>query len=735
MTLPINTQPTNSALFPGQAQAPTMPAGQPTAVQVPTMPPDTMSVAPQAVPQVPLYPQSSGQGLGGMLESLFSLLGRLVSGLTGFVKRLFAANPGAPSGAVAQTPAFPAPAQPAPLPQPPVGTLPAPVVTTPAPVVTPPAPTPVTPTPVVATPPATTAPAPVVATPTPVVTPPTQVVVPPTTEGQPPVVTVPVNGTAPTAPAPTPATPAPATPAPGTQYQATTPLTAEELAMCQQQGILATPENFKAFITEAQALEGANALGPGSTQTESISELQQLLAGWGYAVAATGQFDQATIDAVTKFKMDNGIAATYKMADGTPGVHPFVDEATKAAMIKKLESGTPVVTPPTQYQGPTPVTPTPVVTPPATEGQPPVVTVPVNTATTPAPTTPVTPAPVTPAPVTPAPGTQYQAAPLAGEELAIAQQQGLLATRENFDTFMKEAQALEAVNALGPGSTQTESISELQQLLAGWGYAVAATGQFDQATVDAVTKFKRDSGVAATYKMADGTPGVHPFIDDATKAAMIKRLETAAPVVAPPTQYQAPTPVTPAPVVTPPTTGQPQVVTVPVTGTPAAPVATPAPVVPPTTNGQPPVVTVSVNGAPVTAPAAPAAPVTVPGSQYQAVGLSAEEQAIAQQQGIQASRENFDAFMREAQAIEAERAIGPGSTERDAITELQGLMAGWGYAVAATGAFDAATEAALVKFKQDNGLAASYRLADGSPAYHPFIDAATKAKMVQKLGG
>ena len=66
---------------------------------------------------------------------------------------------------------------------------------------------------------------------------------------------------------------------------------------------------------------------------------------------------------------------------------------------------------------------------------------------------------------------------------------------------------------------------------------------------------------------------------------------------------------------------------------------------------------------------------------------------------------------------------------------LQGLMAGWGYAVPSTGAFDAATEAALVKFKQDNGLAATYRLADGSSAYHPFIDAATKAKMVQKLGG
>jgi peptidoglycan hydrolase-like protein with peptidoglycan-binding domain len=67
-----------------------------------------------------------------------------------------------------------------------------------------------------------------------------------------------------------------------------------------------------------------------------VKELQQLLAGWGYAAQQTGQFDQATADAVIKFKRDNGVAAGYKLADGTPGVHPFVDEATKAVMMKKL---------------------------------------------------------------------------------------------------------------------------------------------------------------------------------------------------------------------------------------------------------------------------------------------------------------------------------------------------------------------------------------------------------------
>lgn len=57
-------------------------------------------------------------------------------------------------------------------------------------------------------------------------------------------------------------------------------------------------------------------------------------------MAASGQFDQATADAVLKFKRANNLVATYKLADGTAAVHPFIDEATKQAMIRKL-SGQP----------------------------------------------------------------------------------------------------------------------------------------------------------------------------------------------------------------------------------------------------------------------------------------------------------------------------------------------------------------------------------------------------------
>ena len=44
--------------------------------------------------------------------------------------------------------------------------------------------------------------------------------------------------------------------------------------------------------------------------------------------------------AVLAFKKAKNLGATYKLADNTPAFHPFIDEATKQAMIRKL-SGQP----------------------------------------------------------------------------------------------------------------------------------------------------------------------------------------------------------------------------------------------------------------------------------------------------------------------------------------------------------------------------------------------------------
>jgi hypothetical protein len=115
-------------------------------------------------------------------------------------------------------------------------------------------------------------------------------------------------------------------------------LTSDEAAVCQQQGISATLTNYLAFMSEAETIQNENDLGPGSTDTPSITQLQQMLSSWGYACTATGQFDQTTINAVLKFKQDNDLYSSYKMTDGASGLNPFINASTKVTMINKLQT-------------------------------------------------------------------------------------------------------------------------------------------------------------------------------------------------------------------------------------------------------------------------------------------------------------------------------------------------------------------------------------------------------------
>lgn len=437
--------------------------------------------------------------------------------------------------------------------------------------------------------------------------------------------------------APTVPTTGTTTPAPGT-----TSAGPDDATLAAQFGLLNTPQNvatFKATLAAQQA--EPDVLGPGTPNADAVKELQQLLAGWGLPVQQTGQFDPATADAVMQFKTANGLTENFQFANGQPGVTPFVDNRTRQAMLAKL----------TGAQAPTTGTTT--------------------TTTTPAPTTGTTP----PAPTT----TTTPAA----DTTALATQFHLAPDAANVAAYQAAAAETLGKGAIGPGNAPSDAVSELQQLLSQWGFQVQATGQFDQPTIDALLTYKvQHNLVDNRFKMSDGTPGVLPFVDQATQNVMLQQLNQAAPA-----------PTTPAPTTTP----TPAPTTTPATTTPA-----------PTTSGT---------------------------TQYQAAGLSADEAQIAQQQGILATRENFDAFMKEAQALEAQNAVGPGSTDKEAITELQQILAQWGYTVQQTGAFDQATTDAVIKFKRDNGLAASYKMADGTPAVHPFIDDATKAVMIKKLGG
>lgn len=128
---------------------------------------------------------------------------------------------------------------------------------------------------------------------------------------------------------------------PGTTPGTTPAGQVDDATLAQQFGLRNDPANVAAFreiLARTTAEPGV--IGPGSTNADAVKELQQVLTQFGFPCAVTGQFDAATVDAVLKFKRANNLGASYKLADGTAAVHPFIDEATKQAMIRKL-SGQP----------------------------------------------------------------------------------------------------------------------------------------------------------------------------------------------------------------------------------------------------------------------------------------------------------------------------------------------------------------------------------------------------------
>lgn len=290
------------------------------------------------------------------------------------------------------------------------------------------------------------------------------------------------------APANGPATgPVVTTPTP-TQPQTPTTTGPDDATLAAQFGLAPDAANVAAFKQTIASQTGEpDSIGPGSTNTEAVKELQQLLSGWGYPVPATGQFDPATADAVMQFKTATGLTENFKFANGSAGVTPFIDNRTRAKMLELLQANQA----PAQPAAPAP-------TPGTTQA----------------------PAP-TPTPATPTP-----AGALSAEEAKLAQDFGIAASRANFDAFMAEAGKLEQeAGVVGPNLNATpEAVQELQTILGMWGYAVTVTGQFDAATVAAVNQFKRSNGISYNFQMADGSAGVHPYIDQRTKDVMIKKL-------------------------------------------------------------------------------------------------------------------------------------------------------------------------------------------------------------------
>ncbi|HEY9721964.1 MAG TPA: peptidoglycan-binding protein, partial [Oscillatoriaceae cyanobacterium] len=89
--------------------------------------------------------------------------------------------------------------------------------------------------------------------------------------------------------------------------------------------------NMEAAVHEAANL-ATGSIGPevGSDQARAL--VQQYLQAVGYNVPVNGQFDQATLDALTQFKQQNGLAASYQDDQGNPVYTPYVDGPTAEAL-------------------------------------------------------------------------------------------------------------------------------------------------------------------------------------------------------------------------------------------------------------------------------------------------------------------------------------------------------------------------------------------------------------------
>lgn len=123
----------------------------------------------------------------------------------------------------------------------------------------------------------------------------------------------------------------------GSSSPTTGGLTAAQQALATQYGLLPTASNITAFQTEVSQYATNGTLGPGSTNTGAITQLQTALSQLGYSVSVTGQYDQATSAAVTQFKVDNGLHQTYQAANGNWAVNEYATPDVASALIAKIK--------------------------------------------------------------------------------------------------------------------------------------------------------------------------------------------------------------------------------------------------------------------------------------------------------------------------------------------------------------------------------------------------------------
>jgi hypothetical protein len=113
-------------------------------------------------------------------------------------------------------------------------------------------------------------------------------------------------------------------------------LTPEETAIAQRYSLQPSKANIAAFRTEVSSYAANGTLGPGVNNPDAVKQLQMALARIGYQVQVSGQYDPATVAAVTKFKQDAGLRQTYRASTGNFAVNEYATPDVVAALIERL---------------------------------------------------------------------------------------------------------------------------------------------------------------------------------------------------------------------------------------------------------------------------------------------------------------------------------------------------------------------------------------------------------------
>ena len=484
-------------------------------------------------------------------------------------------------------------------------------------------------------------------------------------------------------------TPFPGAPsAPSAPTVPAAPAPANWQVTAQQYGLYPSEQNVQAFLAEARQNQTEGALGPGSPASQPIRDLQSALASWGYRLATTGVYDEATQAAVVAFKRNEGIVQSYRAADGTWAVNGLADARTLERMMQKLQARVPA-----QPQSPVQAQPQP-------------------------------------------------AAPAQPNLSAIAAQYRLLDTPENVQAFLAEVQRYPVDGALGPGSTNQKAIQDLQGALAILGFQVPASGSYDTATQQAVVAYKQSRGLRQGYRSADGQFAVNEYADSRMLDTLMNELQARM-------QQQGTLPAPTAPAASSQQSGIIRVQPAPIIGsTPAvAPFVPQAPVMAAPTSQQSGIIRVQpapiIGSAPAASPVMPQAPVIAPqpgvtlpqpAPQVAAQATPAPDTAaIAARYRLLNTAENVQAFMAEVRSYQQAGALGPGSTQTQPIKDLQTILARLGFAVSPSGQYDEATSQAVVAYKQKFGLHNSYRAADGGWAVNEYADPAMLDDVARRI--